>query len=226
MCDGLITLDAFSSMFVMTAHIQCLIPLSSANPSLSALFPSHHGMVHIHTLPSPHTLLPPSDRFSTLRGLAASANEGGTSSGENNLAFKCTRKRLIFETMHLDVEGGVGERRTTAGSSHTGTGVPDNGHAHMHLQGPSSSTPVFKAALASVEVKVEQELLPKSPITTTTTTIAKAPLEESYDSGGTGEGVSAAVAGIVEDSQAPKPRTKKPKKTVAFRSDRPDLYDF
>jgi hypothetical protein len=24
-------------------------------------------------------------------------------SGENNIGFKCTRKRLIFETLHLDV---------------------------------------------------------------------------------------------------------------------------
>jgi elongator complex protein 4 len=30
------------------------------------------------------------------------------------LGFKCTRKRLVFETVHLDVEGGVGERRTSA----------------------------------------------------------------------------------------------------------------
>jgi elongator complex protein 4 len=37
----------------------------------------------------------------------------GSSGGrENNLAFKCTKKRLVFETHHLDVEGGVGERRT------------------------------------------------------------------------------------------------------------------
>jgi elongator complex protein 4 len=32
---------------------------------------------------------------------------------ENNLAFKCTRRRLVFETLHLGLEGGVGERRTT-----------------------------------------------------------------------------------------------------------------
>jgi elongator complex protein 4 len=33
--------------------------------------------------------------------------------GENNLAFKCMRRRMLFETLHLDLEGGVGERRTT-----------------------------------------------------------------------------------------------------------------
>lgn len=89
---------------------------STADPSLSAMFPSHHGFVHIHSLPSPSMLVAPSDRFSTLRGLASSANSFG-GSGENNLAFKCTRKRLIFETLHLDLEGGVSERRTSAPSS-------------------------------------------------------------------------------------------------------------
>ncbi|KDR85181.1 hypothetical protein GALMADRAFT_35292, partial [Galerina marginata CBS 339.88] len=77
----------------------------AGNPGLASVFPSHHGLVSLHRLPSPHTQSPPSDRFSTLRGLG--------SSGENNLAFKCTRKRLVFETLHLDVEGGTGERRTT-----------------------------------------------------------------------------------------------------------------
>ena len=104
------------------------VKLFTADPSLSAMFPSHHGFVQIHTLPSPSTLVAPSDRFSTLRGLASSANSFG-GSGENNLAFKCTRKRLIFETLHLDLEGGVSERRTTAPSSTTvelttGTGAP------------------------------------------------------------------------------------------------------
>jgi elongator complex protein 4 len=40
----------------------------------------------------------------------------GSSGGrENNIAFKCMRKRLVFETHHLDAEGGVGERRTGKG---------------------------------------------------------------------------------------------------------------
>lgn len=176
-------------------------------------------MVHIHTLPSPHTLLSPSDRFSTLRGLAASATEGGSSSGENNLAFKCTRKRLIFETMHLDVEGGVGERRTTPAAN---TGVLDSEHMHTNLQSQSSNTnaPVSKAALASVEVKVEVEVepLPLRQSHVTTSPTAPAAKVPSYD--------DARASAVQEDSQAPKVRPKKPKKTVAFRSDRPDLYDF
>lgn len=77
----------------------------------------------MHSLPMPSTLVPPSDKLSTLRGL--------TSSGENNLAFKCMRKRLIFETLHLDVEGGVGERRTTPAATFAGAdGVPHENHTH------------------------------------------------------------------------------------------------
>ena len=83
-----------------------------ANPALTAAFPNHHGILHIQTLPAPHTLLPPSDRFSTVRGLSASGGAAGGS--ENNITFKSTRKRLVIETLHLDIEGGVGERRTVA----------------------------------------------------------------------------------------------------------------
>lgn len=63
-------------------------------------------------MPAPHALVAASDKFSTLRGLYSAAGSSGGGS-ENNLAFKCTRKRLVFETLHLDLEGGVGERRTT-----------------------------------------------------------------------------------------------------------------
>ncbi|KAJ7900052.1 Elongator complex protein 4 [Mycena olivaceomarginata] len=90
--DGAITMDAFT-----------------ANPALAAAFPGHHGLLRIHTLPAPATLVAASDRFSALRGTGTGA--GG---GENNLGFKCTRKRLVFDTVHLDAEGGVGERRTSA----------------------------------------------------------------------------------------------------------------
>lgn len=83
----------------------------SGDVSMSATFPKHHGLVQIQSLPCPATLVAASDRFSVLRGLVSSSSGG---SGENNLAFKCTRKRLMIETLHLDLEGGVAERRTTA----------------------------------------------------------------------------------------------------------------
>jgi elongator complex protein 4 len=88
------------------------------DPALSLSFPSYHGSFHIHSLPAPHSLLPASDKTSTLRGISSvSSSSGGR---ENNIAFKCMRKRLVFETHHLDAEGGVGERRTGPGEGEKG----------------------------------------------------------------------------------------------------------
>ena len=142
--------------------------LFEADPALTSMFPSHHGLVDIHKLPSPHSLLPASDKFSQLRGLAtfSSSSTGG---GENNLAFKCTRKRFIIETLHLDVEGGISERRTTA--------------------------PVM------ADIDLEHK--------------ATAPAVQ----------VSTDVANL-EPAQVNFTAKQKPKKSVAFRTDRPDLYDF
>ncbi|KAH8102466.1 PAXNEB-domain-containing protein [Cristinia sonorae] len=150
----------------------------SANPALTAMFPAHHGFVHVHSLPAPHSLQAPSDKFSTLRGL--------TSSGENNLAFKCMRKRIVFETLHLDLEGGVGERRTTP--SATATALEDNTHHHVH-----SHPTVTAMGEAAVEVSLEEATEPNSQ------SVGEVPVVT---------------------------KKAKPKKKVAFHSDRPDLYDF
>jgi elongator complex protein 4 len=112
----------------------------SGDPSLAETFPSHHGLVRVHSVPAPHTFLPPSDRFSTLRGLAAG--------GENNLAFKCMRKRMVFETLHLDVEGGVGERRTAPSAT---AGAFEDG-----ARAAASSGRVPPKAEAQVSVEVEE----------------------------------------------------------------------
>ncbi|EJD52181.1 hypothetical protein AURDEDRAFT_98992, partial [Auricularia subglabra TFB-10046 SS5] len=82
----------------------------SADPSMTALFPAYHGLLRVHTLPAPQSFAPPSDCTSVLRGF-------GLGAGENNLAFKTTRKKFVVETMHLDLEGGVSERRTTPAPS-------------------------------------------------------------------------------------------------------------
>lgn len=162
----------------------------AANPSLTAMFSSHHGLVHIHTLPAPHTLLPPSDRFSTLRGLSAS--------GENNLAFKCMRKRLIFETLHLDLEGGVGERRTTPSANAIALDdvAPVRSHVYGHADGDQTAAPTARAA---VHVEIEQ-----ASATTAALSITDVPSERTATGG----------------------KKTKVKKKVAFMSDRPDLYDF
>ncbi|TFK40976.1 Elongator complex protein 4 [Crucibulum laeve] len=159
----------------------------SANPSLSSIFPSHHGMVHIHSLPSPHTLSVPSDRFSTLRGLS--------SSGENNLAFKCTRKRLIFETLHLDLEGGVSERRTAPVTDNIDLNAfaGETGNLHQHLHQTQS---LDTTAVASVDVQLEEDEAASKNIP---------------------------IPVALEEVRQAKPKKKK---TVAFQSDRPELYDF
>lgn len=153
------------------------------------MFSSHHGLVHIHTLPSPHTLLPPSDKFSTLRGLS--------SSGENNLAFKCMRKRLIFETLHLDVEGGVGERRTTPS---TNAIAMDSGLAHDHAPEEPTASARGSPSVAAVQVQLEQAQ------------IAVAPPQPD-------------IAPPTEPPASSFKKVKV-KKKVAFHSERPDLYDF
>ncbi|KIJ68240.1 hypothetical protein HYDPIDRAFT_81444 [Hydnomerulius pinastri MD-312] len=170
-----------------------------ANPSLVALFPSHHGLLQIYKLPAPHTILPASDKYSILRGLSSSAG-ANVGSGENNLAFKCMRKRLIFETMHLDLEGGVTERRTTPSSNAISL---DAGTAHMHEAGHAAERGSSRS-LATVEVEFEK-----------TVTEIRLDLPETQ-----------ASAQSTADIATVPAKPKKPKKKVAFHSDKPDLYDF
>ncbi|KAK7058787.1 Elongator subunit elp4 [Paramarasmius palmivorus] len=159
--DALVTLAAFTGELRVLLHNVCYNSDCNyeANPSMSALFPGHHGLVHIHTLPAPHTLLSPSDRFSTLRGLSAAAADS-CGSGENNLAFKCTRKRLIFETMHLDVEGGVSERRTTPSSSNNTLEVAS-------VDKPKNAGEP-KTRFAAVEVEIEEKRKEAGPAAVST----------------------------------------------------------
>jgi len=129
-----------------------------ADPSLMTIFPSHQGLVHVHTLPSPQMLLPPSDRFSTLRGLSTISSSGGT--GENNLAFKCTRKRMFFETLHLDLQGGVSERRTMP-ADYTLEAAPSpryRDNQHLHPKHVDSS----QILLAPVSVQLEGVEFPRT----------------------------------------------------------------
>lgn len=106
------------------------------------------------------------------------------------------RKRLIFETLHLDVEGGVGERRTTP--STTATVIEESTHAqHQHFHPPGNSIP--SEALAKVEVQLEGVREQETKVE------------------------------VQEQPAVPRPsafKKAKPKKKVAFHSDRPDLYDF
>jgi len=169
-----------------------------ANLALTALFPSHHGLVEIHKLPAPHSILPTSDKSSTLRGLSSSA-AANIGTGENNLAFRCMRKRLIFETMHLDLEGGVTERRTTPSS----TAILDQGgHVPTHVANKGNT-----ASLAHVAMEFEEALAD----------MKNHSFEDHHISS------QSTVSGAT-DANPQKP--KRAKKKVAFHSDKPDLYDF
>lgn len=103
--------------------------------------------------------------------------------------------------MHLDVEGGVGERRITPAPV---TNVIDNS-ARV-----TTVVPVSETSLASVKIEVELE--PVAEVKA-----ARISSETAFDNNG---------GSVVEEAQERKQRLKKPKKTVAFFSDRPDLYDF
>lgn len=110
------------------------------------------------------------------------------------------RKRLVFETLHLDLEGGVSERRTTPASNSIETIIPpkhdhDARHQHTHTVQGSSIT-----GMATVEVQLEK-------------------LEMKHTRDERPEEVS------TQSTPTPIKKTK-PKKRVAFTSDRPDLYDF
>jgi len=95
-CDGVIEFASFAG-----------------SARLTAAYPRYSGLLHVHSLPALETLVPPSTRLSVLRGLSAASSAssnvgGGTGS---NLAFRLKRKRLVIETLHLDIEGGVSERQ-------------------------------------------------------------------------------------------------------------------
>jgi len=93
------------------------------------------------------------------------------------------RKRFVIETLHLDIEGGVSERRT----------VPPTGVSSVDTMVPSTST-------------VSQALVHSTPAVEITTQ------NQSI---------------LTDLDEAPPPVTiQKPKKSVAFKSDRPELYDF
>lgn len=188
--------------------------LSPADPLLPQSFPHSHGLTHLLSFPSLHTLLPSAYKHSSLLGL------GVGSTGQNNLSFRLKRKRFVLETLHLGVEGGVGERRTeppatmksVAASTTGGGGQPAHVHtdqcSHSHgraSQGVESSEPgrdaTPRARFAAMDISVE------------------APSQEHNDAP-----ISQVVPTTLADEQAP---AKKERKKVAFiQHDRPELYEF
>jgi elongator complex protein 4 len=127
--------------------------------------------------------------------------------GENNLAFKVTRKRFVIETFHLDVEGGVGERRTTKPTSEVVDGgeggapllgVHQHRHQHQYQErGGQSEGPQMDI---SVEAATEE-----------THRFVPQIVDQAHSS---------------PLSEEKKGGLKKPKKRVGFQVSRPDVLDF
>lgn len=85
-----------------------------------------------------------------MSSMSSASASGGI--GENNLAFKVTRKRFVIETFHLDVEGGVGERRTTPAPS---TVIEGSGH-RQHEDGEGKSHAEAKVQIVSTPQPVKE----------------------------------------------------------------------
>ena len=113
------------------------------------------------------------------------------------------RKRFVIETLHLDLEGGVGERRTTPATNtlalesaaHTHGAAPPSEHRGLdHPQSTKGS--------AALEVRIEQ-----------------------LDASVSAVALSEDIGGQQEQAKSILKKNKT-KKKVAFQSERPDLYDF
>lgn len=110
----------------------------------------------------------------------------------------------MIETFHLDVEGGVGERRTTpAANSAAATEIP--GHPH-HLQDHQHGTEEG-GSRPSVQVHIGPEA-------------------KSSDTIGERKTVDAVMSPPPEEEKEKKGILKKPKKRVGFQVSRPDVLDF
>ncbi|CCF51214.1 hypothetical protein NDA11_002781 [Ustilago hordei] len=150
----------------MVHSVDAAVSLSAfaSSPALRSAFSAYTGAFKVLKTPAVGTLTNPSIRSSVLRGMGTGAGvggaksggtggggEGGAGGGENNLAFKVRRKRLVIETLHLDVEGGVSERRTKP---------PKNMDASL---APKSGASTTSASSATGEESKSEKVKPAGP---------------------------------------------------------------
>ncbi|EPQ29073.1 uncharacterized protein PFL1_03362 [Pseudozyma flocculosa PF-1] len=183
------------------------------SPALRSAFPSYTGALKVLKTPALGTLTNPSIRASVLRGMGAGAaargsdtgssasallggsgavGEGGAGGGENNLAFKVRRKRLVIETLHLDVEGGVSERRTKPPKNMDDGSSAGKGHK------PGRTTAISSAG--STTIAPVQEAKPRA---TTTSIQRRSPTATSAAGVGTIPPASASASASPVPAAAP-----------------------
>ena len=170
------------------------------DPTLQPIFHPLHGLITLHSFP--HTqLLPPTIKHSSLLGL--SAGGGGS---ENNLGFRARRKRWGVETVHLGVEGGVGERRTEPA-------------AEVGRMVSSAAVPAAAGPTEGID---------KAPAPTPETTPAPKKKDRPRVRFGDDEVLSISDPPAQHEghghSHQPHAHSHTPRATV--RHDRPDLYEF
>lgn len=219
--DACVELQGFAckrhSRPLFNSRMRLCLPTSqnAADPGLVHSFPHSHGLVHVRSFPTLQTVLAPSYKHSTLLGL------GAGSTGQNNLSFRLKRKRFVVETLHLGVEGGVGERRTeppatmkslTAGGGGTG--------GHVHGSGCSHGGGDIEGVVGGVD-KVSPDAMAAKPDEALEKPRARfAAMDISLETEG-------AVSSTRSPNDEASPKPKKERRKVAFmQHDKPELYDF
>ncbi|KZO96013.1 hypothetical protein CALVIDRAFT_598707 [Calocera viscosa TUFC12733] len=143
--------SSIGSAMIQLSDAVITLASDSLSPSTS-----HHGIVQLLKLPSLNSLVPPSDKLSTLRGLGQAAKGDGhhRGGGENNLAFRCKRRHFVIETLNLDVEGGVGERRTAPPAAVLLPSAPERS-VDQDAEAPSSLVDVHAISKTTPSTSVE-----------------------------------------------------------------------
>jgi elongator complex protein 4 len=196
------------------------------DPTLQPIFHPLHGLITLHSFPHSQ-LLPPTIKHSSLLGL--SSGGGGS---ENNLGFRARRKRWGVETVHLGIDGGVGERRTEPAPevarvvSATPTPVPHPSETSEGVE--KASIPVSNTTKDSIpdggEVKVKKEKRARvrfgeDQVLEAPAVSSNLPKGQDHSHGHDGHDHDHSHGHGHRSGQAPTPR-------ATVRHDRPDLYEF
>lgn len=223
-------------------------------PALQPVYAPLHGLLTLHSFPTSHALLPPTIRHSTLLGLSSASGDSSASggpgsggggngggAGENNLGFRCGRKRWVVETVHLGIEGGTGERRTEAPKDVEGIVGGDRPHAAAAASGPREA-PVLTGHPAESQAEGVETAKPAG---TKKKVRARVRFGDDEDDD---KGTPPAVVevghdtGVQQDSShrhdhdhghdhthspsSSTPHQHEPPRRAAIRHDKPELYDF